>query len=407
MRLVLAKQILLLVTLFVYHWPAAAQPNPPTTSHLDALRTQGYQALYNLDYNAARKYFQEMVQTAPDNPVGTECLATSIWLQELNEQWELKASLYSTKSYSEEGDKPDPQQAIDFRSFIRQTKQLSQVRLRRDPHDQEALYLLGAAEGLEAAYFAGIERKFMSALRSAQDSVEHHRALLKTAPNFHDAELTIGLYNYVVGDLPLPVKMLVSPMGVKGSKKRGLETLERVAREGHWARDLALVLLVDLYKREKRWSDSITAARDLVSRYPRNYLFKLQLADALAHRTLSASSSAQADRVEVLNIFDSLISNGSKEKLPNLYFRYGETLLLLGNSAGAVKQLQLVVNVSNTQPRLRMLSQLRLAQSLDLAGKRNDALSQYRVVVKSASNKQVQDEARRGLREPYKQSRDQ
>jgi hypothetical protein len=116
---------------------------------------------------------------------------------------------------------------------------------------------------LEAAYYAGIERKFMSALKSAQDSVEHHRALLKTAPNFHDAELTIGLYNYVVGDLPLPVKMLVSPMGVKGSKKRGLEALERVAREGHWARDLALVLLVDLYKREKRWSDSIKVTRDL------------------------------------------------------------------------------------------------------------------------------------------------
>jgi len=49
---------------------------------------------------------------------------------------------------------------------------------------------------------------------------------------------------------------------------------------------------------------------------------------------------------------------------------------------------------------------LRLAQSLDLAGKRNEALSQYRVVLKSSSNKQVQDEARRGLREPYKQARD-
>jgi tetratricopeptide (TPR) repeat protein len=406
MQSALAKQIVLSIVLVVWHGFARAQSNSSNTSQLDELRAQGYEALYNLDYNTARKYFREMTRTAPDNPVGAECLATSIWLQQLNDQWELKGSLYSNKSYAEEDDKPDQQPGIDFRAFIRQTKQLSQARLKRDPHDQEALYLLGAAEGVEAAYFAGIERKFMSALRSAQDSVEHHRALLKAAPGFHDAELTIGLYNYVVGDLPLPVKMLVSPMGVKGSKKRGLETLERVASEGHWARDLALVLLVDLYKREKRWSDSIKVTRDLVSRYPRNYLFKLQLADGLTRRSLSPSSSAEQDRAEALKMFESLISNESKEALPNLYFRYGETLLLLGNSVSATKQFQIVVSSPNALPRLRMLSQLRLAQSLDLAGKRNEALSQYRVVLKSSSNKQVQDEARHGLREPYKPSRD-
>jgi Flp pilus assembly protein TadD len=406
MQSLLAKQIVLLVALSLCPGKTAPQSNSSTPSNLDVLRAQGYEALYNLDYNSARKHFREMVQTAPDNPAGAECLATSIWLQQLNEQWELKGSLYSNKSYAEDNDKADPQQATEFRNLIRQTKQLSQARLRRDPHYQQALYLLGAAEGLEAAYFAGIERKFMSALRSAQDSVEHHRALLKVAPDSHDAELTIGLYNYVVGDLPLPVKMLVGSMGVKGSKKRGLETLERVATEGHWARDLALVLLVDLYKREKRWSDSIKVTHELVSRYPRNYLFKLQLADALTHRRLSSPNSAAADELEVRDIFDSLISSEQTKNAPNINFRYGETLLLLGNSADAGKQFQLVVSSPNAESRLRTLSQLRLAQSLDLAGKRNEALTQYRVVLKSSNNKQVQDEARRGLREPYKQSRD-
>src|SRR5215470_7859535 len=156
MQSVLAKQIVLLVALSLCQGQTASQ----SPSNLDELRAQGYQALYNLDYNPARKHFHEMLQIAPDNPVGAECLATSIWLQQLNEQWELKGSLYSNKSYAEEDDKPDQQPGIDFRGFIRQTKQLSQARLKRDPRDQEALYLLGAAEGLEAAYFAGIERKF-------------------------------------------------------------------------------------------------------------------------------------------------------------------------------------------------------------------------------------------------------
>jgi predicted Zn-dependent protease len=406
MQSALIKHPVVSLLLFLCLGKVAAQTTSSNAAHLDELRAQGYQALYNLDYNTARKYFREMLQTAPDNPVGAECLATSIWLQQLNEQWLLQGSLYSNKAATDENDKADPQQTIEFRNSIRQTKQLSQLRLRRDPHDQEALYLLGAAEGLEAAYFAGVERKFMSALRSAQDSVEHHRALLKMAPDFHDAELTIGLYNYVVGDLPLPVKMLVAPMGVKGSKKRGLETLERVTKEGHWARDLGLVLLVDLYKREKRWSDAIKVTRELVSRYPRNYLFKLQLADALTNRRLAEPGSSESDRSEVIAIFESLTSAETNETSPNICFRYGQALLLLGNSIDASKQFQLVVNNSTAESRLRILSQLRLAQALDLAGKRNEALTQYRVVLKSASDKQVQDQARRGLREPYKQSRD-
>src|SRR5262245_4863029 len=406
MHSLLVKQLIVLIAILLPLESAAAQSSLTAPARLDELRAQGYEALYNLDYDTARKHFREMIQIAPDNPVGAECVATRIWLQQLNQQWEIKGSLYSTKSYSDDNDDVNAQRGVEFRSFVRQTKQLSQARLRRDPHDEEALYLLGAAEGVEAAYFAGVERKFMSALRSAQDSVEHHRALLKIAPEFHDAELTIGLYNYVAGDLPLPVKILVGPMGVKGSKKRGLETLERVAREGHWARDLASVLLVDLYKREKRWNDAIRVARGLSSRYQRNYIFKLQLADALTYRKLNSASSAEADQMEVLSIFDSLTSDEKSQSSLNIHFRYGETLLLLGNPAAASKQFRMVVNASNAEPRLHALSQLRMAQCLDLIGKRSDALSQYRVVLKSSANKQVQDEARRGLREPFKQSRE-
>jgi hypothetical protein len=98
--------------------------------------------------------------------------------------------------------------------------------------------------------------------------------VLKLAPDFHDAELTIGLMNYVVGSLSLPAKMIAATMGVRGSKKRGLQALERVATEGKWARDIARMLLIDLYKREKRFDDATKMARELAEKYPRNYLFK-------------------------------------------------------------------------------------------------------------------------------------
>lgn len=286
-------------------------------TQLDALRAEGYEALYNLDYEGARRRFQKMVELAPDHPAGPQCYASSLWLEQLNQAWELKATLYSTDAYTSEKRRIDRHQVDEFRKWIRRAKSLSEARVHKNPRDVEALYFLGAAEGLEAAFAAGVEQRFMAALRAASSSVDHHREVLKLAPDFHDAELTIGLQNYVVGSLPLPLKMVAATMGVRGSKKRGLETLERVAREGQWARDVARVLLVDLYKREKRWNDAIKMARDLSERYPRNYLFKLQMADALASQIVTlrkAKTPTTAEEKELTNIFNSLSRDKALDK---------------------------------------------------------------------------------------------
>src|SRR6185369_11194148 len=66
---------------------------------LDTLRAEGYDALYNLDYEGARKRFQKMIELAPDHPAGAQCFASSLWLQQLNQAWELKATLYSSDAY--------------------------------------------------------------------------------------------------------------------------------------------------------------------------------------------------------------------------------------------------------------------------------------------------------------------
>jgi lipopolysaccharide biosynthesis regulator YciM len=107
-------------------------------------------------------------------------------------------------------------------------------------------------------------------------------------------------------------------MGVRGSKKRGLEALERVSVEGQWARDAARVLLVDLYKREKRWTDSYEMARQLSEKYPRNYLFRLQMADSLVSEVLAlrkkkAPTAAEREQ-QVLSIFNSLLRDKTLDR---------------------------------------------------------------------------------------------
>jgi len=321
---------------------AAAQPTVRPTDNrarLDTLRAEGYEALYNLDYEGARKRFREMIQIAPDNPSGPQCFAASLWVEQLNQSWELKATLYSTKAYTEGKRKADPAQAAEFRKWIRQTKTLSEARLKQNPRDIEALYFLGAAEGLDAAYAAAVEKKYRSALGNGSDAVDRHKDVLKLAPDFRDAELTIGLQNYIVGSLPLPLKMIAGTMGVRGSKKRGLETLERVAVEGRWSRDLARVLLIDLYKRERRWKDAVATARMLSEKYPRNYLFKLQMADALASQIVTLRKAKDAtdatgdpEEKELLSIFESLLRDKTLERTTTdlVQFRFREARVALG-----------------------------------------------------------------------------
>jgi hypothetical protein len=304
------KTVASIVLTILWTITTLAQDQP----RLDTLRAEGYEALYNLDYETARARFQKMIELAPDHPAGPQCMASSLWVQQLNQSWELKSTLYSASAITESKSQVDRKQADEFRKWIRRAKQLSQARLRKNPRDVEALYFLGAAEGLEASWAGGVERKFMAAFRAGKDSVDHHRDVIKLAPDFRDAELTIGLMNYIIGSLPLPTKMLAATMGVRGSKKRGLETLQRVAAEGKWARDVARVLLVDLYKREKRWEDAARVARELAVKYPRNYLFKLQVADALTSQIVTLRKSkkpAVAEEKELQDIFASLLRDKS------------------------------------------------------------------------------------------------
>lgn len=310
------------------------QPEQQSSAQLNKLRAEGYEALYNLDYEGARRRFQKMIELAPDHPAGPQCFAASLWIQQLNESWELKSTLYSDKAYKNEKTKVDQRQVDEFHKWTRRTKQLAEARLRKNARDVEALYFLGAAEGLEAAYLAAVERKFMAALRSGSSAVDHHRKVLELSPEFYDAELAIGLQNYVIGSLPLPLKLLAGTVGVRGSKKKGLKELEHVAQEGEWGRDVARTLLVDLYKREKRWDDAMATARELSQRFPRNYLFRLQLADAMALKIAAArrakAAVSPAEERELFAIFDSLLRDKMfAAQMQLIQFRRNETQRLL------------------------------------------------------------------------------
>lgn len=417
----MVRKSLLLILLSVF-CVAQAQPqqaikvgmSETERARFDDLRTRGFEALYNLDYEAARNAFKEIEKLFPEHPAGPQFQAALLWSRTLNESRRLKSSLYgSDEFYEGSEDKVDERVVDEFRDYTRRARLLAEARLKRDPKDVEALYFLGSTEGLRAAFAAGIQRSFMSALKDGQRSVDRHRDVVKLDPAYLDAELTIGLYDYVVGSLPLPVKLVASLTGARGSRKRGLETLARVASQGRWARDDARALLIVLYKREKRFTDALKLARELSEKYPRNYLFKLEAADALSslasiERAAGKMAEATSLEREAFAIFDALLreraARGSAQARAQdqIHFQYGETLMAAWQYDRAAREFLATTATAGAEAGLVTQAHLRAAQSYDLAGKREEALAQYRIVVARPDVYDSQAEAKRGLREPYK-----
>ena len=403
---------LLMLLLLVPAHDAIAQ-TAQTTSRLEQLRAVGADALFNLDYEAARQTFKEMVHEFPDEPLGPRMLAWTVWLDTLNQNRLRQGAIYSSQSFgSTSEDKTDPKTVQEFRDFTRRAEQLARTHLQRNPRDLETLYELGEVETLKASFAATAEGRYLAALRDASSGVDHEREVLKLDHGFHDAELTIGLYDYVLGNLPLSARLVASFMGARGSKKRGVATLERVAKDGNWERDYGKLLLITLYKDQKRLAESLVLSRELQQKYPRNYLFKLETADSLISQAAEARranriAAADALQKEAVSIFTSLFSEHGTGRIPDralglVHFRYGEVFSTLGQSENAAREFLATTVAHEVTGELVTRAHLRAAQSFDLAGKRDEALAEYRIVVTRPPVRDLQEQARRSIKEPYK-----
>jgi tetratricopeptide (TPR) repeat protein len=419
--------IALAISLYAQTAPPAATASPAAAQtaaanawvsdadrpHYESLRRGGVEALFNLDYDKANKDFKELVRLYPNHPAGPQLLAARVWIKTLYETRRLQSSLYSSESfYSTGDDKVEPKIIAEFRNLTREAKRLAETHLKVSPKDLEALYWLGAIEGLKASFEEAVERRHFAALRDGNDSVDHHREVLKLDPTFLDAGITVGLYEYVVGSLPLPIKVVAGITGFRGSKKKGLALIERVAQEGDWAHDDARTLLIVLYTREKRYAEALVHARALSEKYPRNYLYRLEAADALVsqaeveRRNQNTEAAVKAER-EAFAMFDDLLHDRTvrdtvSRALDLVHFKYGEVLLTAGEGERAAKEFLAATKVEHAEPALVTMAHLFAARAFDLAGKRDEAMAQYREVLTRPDIYAAHDEAKKGLRQPYK-----
>jgi hypothetical protein len=140
-----------------------------------------------------------------------------------------------------------------------------------------------------ADYMALVDKRQFGSLTPSKRSNSYAQQLLKLDPKFYDAYLTAGFSEYVVGSLPFFVRWFVKWDNVAGSKEQGKKNLELAAREGHYFKAFARILLAIVYLREKRPADSQKLLTELAHDYPANPLFRKELAKLNAKLGIAAN----------------------------------------------------------------------------------------------------------------------
>ncbi len=257
------------VVAFPAHRQAVA--DDPLVSAIDHMR--------NLEYDLAQNLLEEPLKRSPDDLRAMNALGTVVLYREMFQRGLLESSLYGKKGEVFEPTTTPVTAEFEKRLFdvLDKAQSLADARLQKDGNDHEALYWSGVSHGTRATYLFAVKRSYLAALGEAKVANKQHKQLLAADPGFVDADMVVGMQDYVVGSLPWYIKVLAALTGTRGDREGGLKKVEMVAEKGNYARDDARTLLAVLYQREERWTDARRVLDGLATRFPQNFLFGQEL----------------------------------------------------------------------------------------------------------------------------------
>ncbi len=362
----------------------------------------GFDDIYNLDYDRAEQIFIALQKGSPQHPAPPLYLSIIDWLRELFRRQELNLDLFMSPSFFTRSTTLEmpPGKREQFFAHIRNCQDLSQRILARTPLNLDALYFLGSSYGVLSAFSITIDRSLRNAFAYGNKAYAYNRRVLKIDAAYYDAYMTVGLYQYIVGSIPWYLKWLASIAGYFGTKEEGFHDLDLVVARGAYAKTDAQIIRMALLVYEGRPGEALPEAEELHRRFPRNFIFQINIAQILER--MGRKSQAVTEYLAVVRQAEEGKSNYGLLPLATFRYTLGNRFFRMGRMDAAEGQFRKAIAYSGTPERERTLSQLRLGQILDLQGKRTDAIACYETVLRSKIIEDAQEQARRFLRTPYR-----
>jgi hypothetical protein len=247
---------------------------------------QGFQLLYNLDFEQAHEMFLAWQREHPQDPVGPTAEAAGLLFSEFHRLGILEAQFYENDKSFLGRDKPadDPGVRDRFNAALTLAEKTATIRLASNPRDRDALFAMTLSAGLHADYAALIEKRNLSSLHYTRDANDWAGKLLAVDPDCYDARVATGFSKYIIGSMAAPMRWLLRMGGVAGNKKQGIIELQLTAERGQYLAPFARILLAIAYVRDK---DNVRARQLLAGlrdEFPKNPLFAREIARLDASR---------------------------------------------------------------------------------------------------------------------------
>jgi tetratricopeptide (TPR) repeat protein len=374
-------------------WCAAPEPDV----------AKAFDHFYNLEYDEALAQFRRAIERDPANPNFHNHLAQTVLYRDMFLAGALESELVTGNNpFLRRAKIPFPaEDTATFDSAVATAIELAQAKLKSSPKDTRAMYSLGVAYGLRANYNFLVRKAWLDALKDATQARKLHNGVTRLDAGFIDARLIQGVHDYVVGSLPWNWRFLGFLVGFRGDKETGVRTLKLVAEKGNLNRVDAEILLGVIYRRERRASEAVVLLTDLIRRYPRNFILRLEMVQ------MYADLGKKQEALDVLETLEKLkLTNAAGySRLPHekIYYSRGNLLFWYNDLDRALENLKRVTaKVQSVDLNTEMNAWLRQGQIHDMKGKRQEAIAAYKEAIRGAPDSDAARESRKYLDTPYR-----
>jgi tetratricopeptide (TPR) repeat protein len=280
----------------------------------------------------------------------------------------------------------------EFLDSLTRAIALAETRLQKNPDDVGALYAQGVSYGLRANYHFLVHKAWIEALKDATTSRKAHNRVTEIDPSNVDARLMQGVYDYVVGSLTPLWRTLGFLAGYVGDRNRGIETLKLVAEKGKTNRTDAAVVLCAILRRERRPQETVPYLLDLIQKYPRNFLLRLELVQMYGEfgqrdKALAVISQLEQMKKARASGFDRIPEETILYTRGNLLFWYND----LDRALADIKEV--TAKSDKLDLNTGVYAWLRLGQIYDLKGNRKEAVHAYNQTMVFAPGSDAANEA--------------
>jgi tetratricopeptide (TPR) repeat protein len=265
-----------LVLLLLLASPLFAAAGPLTGTPLN----EGYYSLYNLDFAAAHTHFQQWITAHPEDPLGPASDAAAFIFTEFDRLGVLDIELFSDDNRFESRTRPaiDPVIKQGFTDRIAQAERLANAAIQHNPKDANALYCLAVTSGMQADWASLIDRHEYGAYKFSELASKFAKQALAINPTLYDANLAVGIENYMLSLKPAPIRWILGMAGAGTNKTEGVRLLKLTAEQGHYLAPFARLMLAVGELRDGRTQQGKAILVGLSQEFPQNTLYQRQIA---------------------------------------------------------------------------------------------------------------------------------